>query len=225
MVIEDNNKKHHHFVSHRSPNVKLVLLAKYYFFPSGCTETLRVKNVALWCVSPPLCDQDAPPTMLFPQHANPSTSLRANIRFLCPPPLQFHNPTITPSCFSSFAALSWFFRRALQLHFSSFSPISNCHSYHPMSLPPTPPPHFFSLPVCSGRFFGSRSGCVNVKPFLLMIIYITRCVSRCPRINTNWRSTLQRLWGYRVNWKAMAVQKPQLPYSSIFHVILCTIGL
>lgn len=36
------------------------------------------------------------------------------------------------------------------------------------------------------------AGCVNVKPFPAMIMFITHCVSRCPWINTNWRSTLQR---------------------------------
>lgn len=39
-----------------------------------------------------------------------------------------------------------------------------------------------------------------------MIMFITRCVSHCSWINTNWRSTLQRC---RVNWKTMAVEAPQ----------------
>ena len=65
----------------------------------------------------------------------------------------------------------------------SLPPYSTIHS-------PTQPP--CSLPVCSDRFCGSRAGCVNVKPFPAMIMFITRCASRCPWINTNWRSTLQR---------------------------------
>lgn len=70
------------------------------------------------------------------------------------------------------------------------------HSYFlpsPFSSPirtPTQPP--FSLPVCNDKFCGSRAGCVNVKPFPAMIMFITNCASRCPWINTNWRSTLQR---------------------------------
>lgn len=121
--------------------------------------------------------------------------------FLCTPTLQPACVPISASC----VLLPFNFTTTPSLHHASppsrlsfgFSkePCS-CASLHfhlsqtvihiiPCLFHPTPPPFCFSLPVCSGRFCGSRSGCVNVKPFLVMIIFITRCVSRCPRINTN----------------------------------------
>lgn len=61
----------------------------------------RVKSVTLRCVSPPLCDHDAPPTMLFSQHATRPLIPHANIRFLRPPARPPHSHLILPSSCSS----------------------------------------------------------------------------------------------------------------------------
>lgn len=125
------------------------------------TETSRVKNVTLRCVSTPLCDQDAPPTMLFSLHAIYPFILHANIRFLCPPPLRSHDHTISPSSFSSSTFKHFFSPNALPAFLSfflqpynfthalstppSFALVSFFHSfilsYPPMSLPSILPPN------------------------------------------------------------------------------------
>lgn len=58
------------------------------------TQASRVKSVTLRCVSPPLCDHDAPPTMLFSQHATRPLIPHANIRFLRPPASRPPHPSI-----------------------------------------------------------------------------------------------------------------------------------
>lgn len=64
---------------------------------------------------------------------------------------------------------------------SSFFHFISSHVFAGQS--PTQPP--FSLPVCSDRFCGRRTSCVNVKPFPAMIMFITHCVPRCSWININ----------------------------------------
>lgn len=60
------------------------------------TQASRVKSVTLRCVSPPLCDHDAPPTMLFSQHATRPLIPHANIRFLLTAASSLHHPAPPP---------------------------------------------------------------------------------------------------------------------------------
>lgn len=72
------------------------------------------------------------------------------------------------------------------LHFTLISPLS---SFHLSPLFPHPPI------LCQSAVTGSvgvKADCVNVKPFPPMIMFITHGGSRCPWINTNRGSTLQR---------------------------------
>lgn len=169
------------------------------------TETPRVKSVTRRCFSPPLCDQVAPPTMLFSLHAiylsihsssmpTPASCVllpsglttAPSLHHLTPPPRW--SACFPLQCFllsSSNRLILGLLSCRSFLHFHSFFP-SLPILHPPLSQPP------FSLPVCSDRFCGSRTGCVNVKPFPAMIMFITHCVSRCPWINTDWSSTLQR---------------------------------
>lgn len=84
------------------------------------TETPRVKNVTPRCISPPLCDQVAPPTMLFSLHAIHPFILHANAHFLCPPPLRSHDHTISPSSYSSSVLKPFFSPSVLPTFLSSF---------------------------------------------------------------------------------------------------------
>lgn len=146
--------------------------------------------------------------MLFSLHAIYPFILHASLHFLWPPPLQsqdhtsLHHHTPPPCWSTSFPLLCFLIHFHLSFKYTyppslSTSPFSLfSHSFilqfspffSHLSSHPTP----ISLPVCSDRFCGSRAGCVNVKPFPAMIMFITHCGSRCPWINTNWGSTLQR---------------------------------
>lgn len=108
-----------------------------------------------------------------------------SLHHLSPPPHLSFSPNALPA-FLSFFLQPYNFTHALSTP-PSFALVSFFHlfiSSHVSTIhSPTQPP--FSLPVCSDRFCGSRAGNVNVKPFPAMIMFIARCVSRCPWINTN----------------------------------------
>lgn len=101
------------------------------------TETPRVKNVTPRCISPPLCDQVAPPTMLFSLHAVYPFILHASTLFLCPPPLRAHDHTTSPSsCSSSVlkrflspSVLPTFFSSLLQIDLSAASLAVNLSTF------------------------------------------------------------------------------------------------
>ena len=156
----------------------------------SCTSHHAVLSARHPSIHPP-CQYPLPvfssPSISWPHHhSSPSSSSSFMLkRFLfafCAP----YFPFISPTNRLILSTLVFFVSPPSSHPFirPSFPPIL----YHPFSHP-TPP---FPLTVCTDRFCGSRAGCVNVKPFPAMIMFITRCVSRCPWINTNWRSTLQR---------------------------------
>lgn len=166
--------------------------------------------------SPPHSDQVVPPTMLFSLRAiHPSSTLGSASFLILPADLIWpHNFSINflflyhflspfpPLYLPSVSFLAHTFIPSLYqpvLHF--ISPViipSAIFLYNPLVHSPTRRPTHthtnrqLSLPVFSDRFCGSGAVCVNVKPFPAMIMFITLCVPCGSRINTNWRSTLQR---------------------------------
>lgn len=145
------------------------------------TVTPRVKNVTPPCISPPLWPSCTSHHAVLSLHATYPFILPANPHLLCPTDL-----LTTSLCYLT-PPLCWSFPSTLlclSLSLYHNPPFLLC--FHPLRPPPP-----FSLSVCNDRVCRSRIDCVNVKPFAAMIMFITHCVSRCPWINTNWRSTLQ----------------------------------
>lgn len=161
----------------------------YALWPN-CTSHHAVLSACHLSIHPP-CQYPLPvfssPPILWPHHRF-KILLLLIVEALLVPFCASYFPFIYPANRFIFSLRL----RQSRLLFHSSLILSSFHLFpfpQPSILPAQPP---FSLPVCSDRFCGSRAGCVNVKPFPAMIMFITRCVSRCPWINTNWRSTLQR---------------------------------
>lgn len=117
------------------------------------TETPRVKNVTQRCISPPLCDQVAPPTMLFSLHAiHPS----------------IHPPCQCPLPVSSSPPISWPHHLSiilLLLHVEALL-FPLCASYFPSILPTNS--LVLSLNLCQSLSLFSLLSHSFILPYLLL---------------------------------------------------------
>lgn len=169
-----------------SPSLSLCLLLRHRGLKVSHCDVCHPHSVTTMH-HPPCCSLSTPPVHLSPMPISASCARPPHGHLI--PPSSCSSPSSTFRRKLPFPAFLSFSRHAQLLYVMYLLSFVSCALRPSRSFRP-------ALTLSAGMqqraSAGAMDGRVNVKPLAAMIMFITRCVSRCPWINTNWRSTLQR---------------------------------